>query len=175
MAHIPSIEQESPEALKAVLIDAGLFLVAYELIRSHVVRPVEFFYADTTFGPGLSFIDFETDVGSRSKHRFDACLLWLRDHMKAITPQQYTSIHRVREFRDNLSHGIHKEIQKHNFREATALLIEARDALFALDNFWVRMEIQADPDFSHIKDWSVVHSGSFAMLDVLLKTVRPTG
>lgn len=149
--------------------------MAYELIRSLVVRPVECFYQDMTFGDGLPFKNFTTDVSSRSKHRFDACLLWLRDHMKAISDDQYNSIHQVREFRDELAHGIHENIMKHDFAKATMLLIRAKDALFALDNFWVRMNLQADPDFAHVDDWSSVYSDSFSLLDTLLRKLRHLG
>jgi hypothetical protein len=173
MSQIPLIENERPEVLRDALVDTGLFLVSYELIRALVVKPVEFFYDMGTFSPGMPFIDFKTDVLSRSKHKFDACLLWLRDHMKAISNEQYKSIHAVREFRDEIAHGIHEKIGSFNFTKSTVLLMEARKALFALDNFWVRMEIQVDPEFAHIKDWSSVYSNSFAMLDTLITVVRP--
>ena len=175
MVNIPSIENEQPAVLRAALIDAGLFLVAYELIRSLVVRPVEAFYANVSFGPGLPFSDFETDVSSLSKHKFDACSLWLRDHMQAISNEQYNSIHRIREFRDALTHGIHQNICNHNFKEASSLLIEAKEALFALDNFWVQMECEVDPEFGEVADWGSVYSNSFAMLEQLLQAVRPIG
>ncbi len=172
MTNIPSIESEQPETLRDILVDAGLFLVAYELIRDLIIKPVELFYSGVTYGHGLPFSNFETDVSSRDKHKFDACLLWLRDHMEAITCEQYKSIHRVREFRDTLTHKIHKNICNHNFLKASQLLLEAKDALFALDNFWIRMEIQADPEFSDINDWTKVYSNSFSLLDMLLEKTR---
>ncbi len=175
MAQVRSIERESPEALREVLIDAGLFLVAYELIRSLVVRPVELFYADTTFGEGMAFKTFEDDVSSRAKHKFDACLLWLRDLMKGISDDQYHAIHRVREYRDELTHGIHEKLAEYDFAKATALPLDAKDALFALDNFWVLMEISADPEFSHIENWDEIYSNPYSMLKTLLTNVRPTG
>lgn len=48
------------EDLMDFLTYAGLVLVAFELIKSLIVKPIKAFYAHTTFGPGMTFVPTST-------------------------------------------------------------------------------------------------------------------
>ena len=89
-------EEEITQALAYV----GLVFVAFELVKSLIVNPIKAFYADVTFGVGMPFKSYEEDVLSRHKDQFEACLLYLRDFMKAIDSDDVNAIQGLRKYRN---------------------------------------------------------------------------
>ena len=45
-----TLEELSTEEVREALAYAGLVLVAFELVKSMIVKPIKFFYAGVTFG-----------------------------------------------------------------------------------------------------------------------------
>ena len=78
-----SLEHLSREELTRRLTYAGLVLVGFEILKGMIVGPIKAFYANTTFGTGTPFKAYEEDVRGRARDEFEACLLYLRDFMKA--------------------------------------------------------------------------------------------
>jgi hypothetical protein len=78
-----NILNSDEQDLSDALAYAGLVLLAFELLKSMIVKPIKVFYAHTTFSGG-PFVSYEHDVMSRHKSEFEACLLYLRDFMEAI-------------------------------------------------------------------------------------------
>lgn len=85
-------QDPSPEVLARGLTYAGFVLVTYQLVKTMIVRPIRLFYEDATFGPGMPFKTYEEDVRTRHKSEFEACLLYLRDFMKAIDDADFNAI-----------------------------------------------------------------------------------
>ena len=61
------IAELTEEDLTRSLAYAGFVLVAYELVKSLIVGPIKAFYSNITFGPGMPFKTYESDVLSRHK------------------------------------------------------------------------------------------------------------
>lgn len=166
------VEALSSEEVGRNLLYAGLFLIAAELIGKLVVTRVRDFYANVTFGPGMPFKNYELDVSSRNKDTYKASVLFLRDHLEALTSEQVLDILAVRTQRNALAHELSERISSLDPAENERLLERARNALFSLSNLWTRMDIGADPEFASMEiDWAKVHSDDLVLLDhVIMKT-----
>lgn len=152
------------------LVYAGLFLLGLELIGDLMVRRVRFFYDRVTHGLGMPFTTYEQDVLSRNKDVFKASVLWLRDHLEAISSEQAMDILAVRTRRNALAHELAAEIVALDPAFNEDLLVRARNALFALSNFWVRIEIGVDPEFQDIGiEWDEVHGEDLSLLDAVIR------
>jgi len=101
-----SVEDLSDEELGKTLAYAGLVLVAFELVKSLIVRPIVEFYRDITFHEGAPFNSYEADVSFRHKNQFEACLLYLRDFMEAIDAEDVFTIQALRKHRNDLAHNL---------------------------------------------------------------------
>ena len=89
-------ENLTERQLNHALAYAGFILVAYELLKSMIVKPIKIFYTDVVFGAGMPFKSYEEDVLFRHKNEFEACLLYLRDFMKAIDSDDLLAILELR-------------------------------------------------------------------------------
>lgn len=159
----------SPAELNRNLVYAGLFLVAFELVRELVINRVKGFYANTTFGPGMLFRTYEQDVLARHKHAFEASLLFLRDHFEAISPDDVMAIQALREHRNVIAHELPRILPIMDPSENERLLLRAREALFRLSNFWVFIDIGADPEFkSKALDWKQIAGEDLMLLDHII-------
>jgi hypothetical protein len=166
----------SPEALNRNLVHAGLFLVAFELVKNLVVKPVKFFYQDTTFGAGMPFTTYEQDVLSRHKNVFEASLLYLRDHFQTIRSEDLDAIQALREQRNRIAHDLTQLLPGMSALENYALLSKAREALFRLSNFWVYIEVGSDPEFtSRNIDWDAAYGEDLLLLDQIIEGCRSYG
>lgn len=173
MPTFEQIDALDPDDVGRRLINAGLFLLAAELIGDLVVRRVRSFYEHVTFGSGAPFKSYDVDVKARHKDIYQASLFWLRDHMEALTSEQVMDIQAVRTRRNALAHDLSTALLSDGTDNDEDLLDRARRALFSLSNLWVRMEIQADPEFqSPDIDWESVHSTDFGLLDRVIEMVR---
>ena len=158
------------------LVHAGLFLVAFELVRELIVKRVKGFYDGVTFGEGMPFKSYEEDVLARHKNIFEASLLYLRDHFEAISPEDLRAIQMLREHRNRIAHDLPRMLPCMDSIANDALLSSARNSLFRLSNFWVYIDIGADPAFkSQNIDWEKVAGEDLALLDRIIEQVRDDG
>lgn len=166
-------EALSSEETTRALVYAGLFLVAYELIKKLVVAPLKQFYDSTTFAPGMPFKTYEHDVLSRDKNVVEASLLDLRDHFKALTPEQVTAIQDVGKQRNAFAHALSEQLSSLDPIANENLLIAARDALFSLSNHWTYVEIGHDPEFAPLDpDWTQFYGEELALLDCIIEKTK---
>jgi hypothetical protein len=163
----------SPSELNRNLVHAGLFLVAFELVRELVVKRVKGFYKGVTFGGGMPFKSYEHDVLARDKNVFEASLLYLRDHFQAISSEDLNVIQALREYRNRIAHELPHLLPSMDLAANEALLSRAREALFRLSNFWVYIEIGSDPEFtSQNIDWETVAGEDLILLDQIIERCR---
>ena len=161
------------EAVRDRLTQSGLVLLAFELVKKLIVRRVKDFYADTTFGRGLPFQSYEQDVLSRHKIVFEASLRYLRDHMQAIDAEDERKVQGLREYRNRIAHDLPNIIVSMSVEESSRILKDARDCLFKLSNFWVYIDIGADPDFRDQGiDWDTVAGSEFMLLDEIIRQLE---
>jgi hypothetical protein len=140
----------SGEEFANALTCTGLILVAFELVRSLIIKPIRNFYTGITFGDGMPFKSYKEDVLSRNRNEFEACLLYLRDFMKVIDSNDIHTIQALREQRNDLAHNLASRIDKININNYAGLLENAKKALFKLSNHNTILEIGADPELQKI-------------------------
>jgi hypothetical protein len=170
-----TIDELSDSELSRNLAYSGLLLIAHELIKNLVIDPVKAFYRNTTFAKGMPFTTYEKDVLSRHTNKFDATLLYLRDHFEAISDDDVKAISLVGEGRQSLAHELSEELINLDPAKDEAILGSARDALFRLSNFWAYIAIGADPEFASLEiDWSTAHGRDLTLLDTLIERTRRT-
>ena len=170
---VASVRDLSTEELTQVLAYAGLVLVGFELVKSMIVDPIKFFYADTTFGEGMPFKTYEEDVLSRQGNEFEACLLYLRDFMEAIDSADVLTIQALRKHRHNLAHNLVKRLPNLQIAEHQALFERVDRTLFKLSNYQTRMNIGADPEFQNLSiDWETVKGHEYLLFEEVVEKVK---
>lgn len=110
-----------------------------------IVGPIRLIYEDTTFGPGMPFKTYDEDVRARHKSEFEACLLYLRDFMKAIDDADFNAIQELRRHRDDLAHNLVHKLPVLRLSEYESLWARVDRAIFKLSNHCAFVEIGADP------------------------------
>jgi hypothetical protein len=163
----------SEEELAQVLAYAGLVLVAFELVKSLIVKPIKGFYTDVTFGNGMPFKSYEEDVLSRHKNEFEACLLYLRDFMRAIDSTDVLTIQGLRKHRNELAHDLAYRLDDLKIEDYAQLLEKSAKALFKLSNHRTYIEIGSDPAFQNRGiDWDTVKGPEYVLFDEVLNKVH---
>lgn len=161
------------EDLTQVLAYIGLILVAYELVKNLIVKPIKFFYLDVTFGEGSPFKSYEEDVLFRHKNEFEACLLYLRDFMKSIDSDDVLTIQELRKHRNDLAHNIAHKLQAQEVKRDLFLLERANKTIFKLSNYRTYMEIGADSEFRNKGiDWGSVKGHEYLVFEEILNKMR---
>ena len=167
------VENLTEEELTRALAYAGFILVAFELVKSLVVKPIKLFYSDVTFGKGMPFKSYEEDVLFRHKKEFEACLLYLRDFMKAIDSDDLLAIQGLRKHRNDLAHDLVNKLHELEIVSYLPLLEKANKALFKLSNYRTYMEIGSDPEFQNKGiDWATVKGHEYIVFEEILNKVK---
>ena len=168
-----SVQDLTAGHVTRALTYAGFVLVGYELVKGMIVKPIKAFYANTTFGEGMTFKSYEQDVRSRHPHEFEACLLYLRDFMKAIDSADVLTIQALRKHRNDLAHDLVDTLPDLRIEEHQALFDNVNRALFKLSNYRAYMEIGADPKFQRLDvDWEAVKGHEYILFEALVNKVK---
>ncbi|WP_355581494.1 hypothetical protein [Xanthomonas cannabis] len=167
------VNNSAAEDLTDVLAYAGFVLVAFELVRSLIVRPVKNFYALTTFAPGMPFVSYEQDVLTRHKKEFEACLLYLRDLMQAIDSDDFHAIQELRRHRNDIAHELPSRLESLRVQDYAQLLKAADRVLFKLSNHSAYIEIGAYPIVKAMNiDWDTAEGHEHLLFRAVLGKVE---
>ena len=176
---LPSWEEQlrklQPDVIRSNLVRAGLFLAAWELLKSEVqVKVKEFFWQgfDQT-GPKYS-PSYQTEVVARHKSLFEASLLWLVDE-SALSEEQAARVRRLRDHRNEVAHELPKMLLEPGRDVGIALIREMRELIGALGRFWGRIEIDIDPNLAGkgIAD-ADIQSGILLLMNHLVSAIEAT-
>lgn len=168
--------KQNDEDLTRLLTYAGFVLVAFELVKSLIVKPIKFFYWNTTFGEGMPFKSYEEDVMTRHKNEFEACLLYLRDFDEAIDNEDLLTIQELRKHRNDLAHNLPDLIHKLDIGKNLELLERVDKTLFTLSNYHTYIEIGADPQFQNRGiDWSTIKGHEYLLFEEIVRKARILG
>lgn len=95
-----------PDILRPRLIQASVFISAFEVLKNAIIDRIVSFFTDhpsmelTRLSP-----EYENDVLSRNRSELHASLLWLED-MDAITQNDIEGFMRVKACRNSLAHKL---------------------------------------------------------------------
>ena len=166
--------RQNDEDLARYLTYAGFILVAFELVKGLIIKPIKLFYWNTTFSEGMPFKSYEEDVMTRHKNEFEACLLYLRDFDEAIDNEDLLTIQELRKHRNELAHNLPDIIHKLDIKENLKLLERVDKTLFRLSNYCTYIEIGADPKNRGI-DWSTVKGHEYLLFKEIVRKARILG
>ncbi len=167
------ISDLTDEELTGVLTYTGLILVAFELVKSLIVKPIKAFYLGATFGEGLPFKSYEEDVLFRHENECEACLLYLCDFMKAIDSDDVLVIQDLRKHRNDLAHNIARKLQAEDIERDVVLLERVNKTLFKLSSYRTYMEIGADPEFKNKGIvWDSEKGHEYVIFEEVLNKIR---
>lgn len=167
-----SISKSEEEDQTDALAYAGLVLLAFELLKSMIVKPIRTFYWHTTFSGG-PFVSYEHDVMSRHKNEFEACLLYLRDFMQAIDSDDMDCIQELRRHRNELAHNLPEQLHTLQIEDYAGLFRATDKAVFKLSNYRMYMEIGADPEFKNLGiDWNTVKGHEYLLYEKVLSRLQ---
>lgn len=172
-SNMTRVRELTSEQVTQNLAYAGLILVTFELVRSLIIKPIKFLYQNVRFGAGMPFKSYELDVISRHRNEFEACLLYLRDFMKAIDSEDVRAIQGLRKHRNELAHDLPSRLIDLRIEEYAGLLGNARRALFKLSNHHTYIEIGSDPKFEDIGiDWDSVKGHEYLLFEDLMSKIE---
>ena len=168
--------KQNDEELTRLLTYAGFVLVAFELVKSLIVKPIKIFYRNTTFSESMPFNSYEEDVMTRHKNEFEACLLYLRDFMEAIDNEDLLTIQELRKHRNELAHNLPDIIHKLEMDENLKLLERVDKTLFRLSNYRTYIEIGSDPQFKKRGiDWSTIKGHEYLLFEEIVRKAKILG
>jgi len=161
-----------PSHCKRTVTRAGMFLLAYEMLKSTIVDNVKDFYlsgiadGEFTYSP-----EYEKRVLSKSKHVFEASLLWLAEG-GAITREDITDIQKLREYRNTIAHEIPKVLFETPGGIDDAMIRRAIEHVRKIDRFWGGIAADMDPRFDGVEvDYEGITSLRTMALDYIAQVV----
>lgn len=140
----------NPESLKQNLLQGGLYLAAFEMLKESVVgRPRNFFCLAVSEGhivTDLTSLRYQSEVRTLHKHLFTASALWWQNS-GAITIEEVDTLRRIREHRDQIAHNMPKMIATVEHSIDLDLLVQMNHLLAKIDNWWLQnFEAGIDPE-----------------------------
>lgn len=140
-----------PESMRRTLVQASTLLTGWELIRSDVITAVRDFFrmgwADDPEGIDPRYhSDVESRVVKGSASIFDASVQWLVE-MEALTVDDVEVLDRIRKHRHEVAHELATYLVDPALDVRIDVLVEARDVLVRLGQFWGRITVDTDPQF----------------------------
>jgi hypothetical protein len=158
-----------PEMIRTNLIRSGLFLAAWELLKGQVQGHVRSFFVSVLNGVTT---DYEKHVLARHKSVFEASLLWLIE-VDAFTVAQAESVRALRKYRNEIAHEIPKMLIDPDHDVDIGRIHEMRTLIDILGRFWVRTDIDINPDFDgQTVDDADILSGEMLLMNHLAACVE---
>ncbi|MEI6277918.1 MAG: hypothetical protein WCQ16_00885 [Verrucomicrobiae bacterium] len=153
----------NPDALKQNLIAGGLYLAAFELLKSSLVgRPRDFYWNGFRNGKDLISPDYQEKVLSLHKHTYTASALWWRQR-GAIDDEDIERLTEIREHRDQVAHNMPMLLSTIEHYIRIDLLTSCNDLLFKIDNWWIQnIEVATDPDSPQCTDQELAAATSIS-------------
>ena len=131
----------NPESLKQNLLQGGLYLVAFEMLKDSLIgRPREFYCFEVACSdPDNNFFSpqYKSEVRSLHKHAFTASALWWHKN-GAISIEDLDTLRHIREHRDYVAHNMPKMIGTAQHQIDISLLLETKEILAKIDNWWIQ-------------------------------------
>lgn len=166
-----------PKHLKRELSRAGLFLLAYELLRAAVVDGVKNFYLIGFDEDGYTYAPEYTDeVLKLDKHPFAASLRWLVDS-DAISDVDMDDIQAIREERNQVAHDAPQLLLQSGKIVSGQRVRDIERYVRKIDNYWGRVdaEIMLDPEQLEEVDMEGIVSNRAMILGYIVESLVGDG
>lgn len=140
----------NPDFLKQNLLQGGLYLAAFEMLKGSLVgRPRDFFcfeVIDGEISTSQATPEYAKKVLSLHAHPYTASVLWWRNQ-GAISDKEVELLRYIREHRDQIAHNMPKMIGTIEHSINLDLLNAIEAILAKIDNWWIQnVEAGTDPE-----------------------------
>jgi hypothetical protein len=139
-----------PEQLRATLSGVALFVLAYEMFREGVVEHLRIMHSNGVDATGwkIDEPEYQADVAWRHKSRFQASLLWFKDH-GAVDAQDLAKIDEIRTTRNTVVHDLPSLIGTAGLGEAGAAFSTLVPIYRKIEIWWIRnFEMAINPQMA---------------------------
>jgi hypothetical protein len=158
-----------PAEVKGNITNAGLFLIAFELLRSEIIDPIKGFYL---VSEGLESTpafqrEYSAEVLSLHENLFHASCLWLVN-AKAFAAADMELALAIRKHRNRIAHDLPRLLTDPASSVDAELLKEAYRLLSLTGQYWGRLSVDINPVFdgSEVPD-SEIMSGSMVLMSYI--------
>jgi hypothetical protein len=163
-----------PQKLKRSLIEASIFITAYELLKEEIIdRPKSFFIYEGE-DRSKNRVEYNKEVKALHKRdTFIASYLWLQNQ-GAITSQDVELILQIREHRDEIAHELPRLIGSTELEVDKSLLECLKELITKISRWWAfKVDAPTNPDFDHVevKEESVL-TGSMMFMQVVMGVLK---
>jgi hypothetical protein len=151
------------DAVKSNLVRASLYLLSYEMLKNSIVDNIkEFYWTGFMDSKDIYSEDYNKKVVQRlingKPHLFLSSLHWLEEH-GAISKEEMAEISEMREFRNNVAHGIDKIITDSDYNLDESKQKRIFELIRKIEVWWIQeVELPTEPDFDgrEIKDDEII-------------------
>ncbi len=159
----------SKDVLKQNLAKAGLYALAYELLKNSIIEKPKGFF---TMG-GLGTNDeYKTEILSKHANVLIASCRWLQEN-GALTEDEIAEVLQFREYRNYIAHELPNVLLEPTLQVNEEKLLRLFQLLSKIDRWWItEVEIPTNPDFDgqDVRP-SEVRSGSMEFVSYLIRVV----
>ncbi|MFD2172759.1 hypothetical protein [Rhodobacter lacus] len=165
----------NPNVLKRRILQAGIYLAAFELLKDAViVHPREFFASDCVAGRGwMESPSYRENVLSRhpKENPLRASWAWLLD-IGAVDETDTQVLRELTDARNDFAHELHSIASGGKIPDFEALFSKLRELLGKIERWWlVNVELETDPEFiGQAIDPNVIVSGRMVYLNAMYST-----
>jgi hypothetical protein len=139
-----------PQKLRRSLIEASVFIAAYEILKDEIVGRTKSFFTLGQHAPDFQS-DYEREVLALHKNPFKASCLWLQK-VGAITGQDLDLLSDIAKHRNEIAHELPKLIVSHELDVDRLLLASLNHLVTKISLWWVlEVEVPANPDFDGVE------------------------
>lgn len=160
----------NPDVLRHNLINASVFLSAYEMCRSSIISPLRGFFVDGwEFGEPIESEEYRKKVLSLARSPLEASLLWFKE-MEAISDEDIRAFTEARKLRNKIAHRLPEFLSKPEFEIETKIFTGLIDATHKVGVWWVvNAELPTSPDWHGEEiDESGIKTGTLLMLQMMM-------
>jgi hypothetical protein len=138
-----------PQNLKRSLIEASVYLAAYEFLKEEIIREPRSFLTLGQDEPDFQS-HYETEVLALHKNPFKAWCLWL-EKVGAITRQDNEVIERITKHRNDIAHKLPTLLASHELNVDRELLASLNQLVKKISLWWVlEVHVPSDPDYDGV-------------------------
>lgn len=159
----------SADGVKANLLVASTYLVAYELLYSTIVQGVEDFYFIVGDEEEEKKV-YKEKVLSLNKDRLVASCLWLKNS-QALTDEEIETISKIREHRNLIAHELPRIIIDHETEVDLDLFVQIITLHKRIELWWFEeVEMSINPDLADV-EIEQVQTGRIMVMNLVVKTL----
>jgi len=165
------------EQLQTNLVQASLFLTAFEVLKTSIVDQIRDFYSREIHPNGTSIASekYKSDLLALHKNIFIASCLWLKEN-NAISEEDIETIHAIRDHRNMIAHELLKFLADADYEVDLNLFAKTKDLLAKIDRWWImEVHIPTNPDYDGQSiQPDDVKSGHMIVIDAIVEILSKT-